>query len=165
MRSFRPASATIHSRMQDGPGATDDIHRARCLRWLDRAWFWRILLEGQVGSRPVVAAEIAAQTKKKVALVQHDHVVEELCADAADQALDKRVLPGRARGCENLGDADGLHPSAKLGTTDAVAIPQHVAGRRIIWERLDELSRGPGGGWGIRHIEKHDSACMQHDDR
>src|SRR5258707_9061056 len=113
----------------------------------------------------MVVAEIAAQTTTKVALVQDDDVVEELSADGAAQSLDKRVLPGRARGCENLGDADGLHPSAKLGAIDAVAIAQHVAGRRIIGERLDDLSRGPGGGWGIRHIEKHDSACMQHDDR
>src|SRR6266851_7710980 len=29
MLSFPPACATIHSRMQDGPGATDDNHRAR----------------------------------------------------------------------------------------------------------------------------------------
>ena len=72
----------------------------------------------------MVVAEIAAQTTTKVALVQDDHVVEELSADGADHTLDKRVLPGRARGCENLGDADGLHPSAKLGAIDAVAIAQ-----------------------------------------
>jgi len=113
----------------------------------------------------MVVAEIAAQTTTKVALVQDDHVVEELSADGADHALNKRVLPGRARGCENLGDADGLHPSAKLGAIDAVAIAQQIAGRRIIGERLDDLSRGPGGGWGICHIEKHDSAArMQQDD-
>jgi hypothetical protein len=69
------------------------------------------------------------------------------------------------RGCENLGDADGLHPSAKLGAINAVAIAHHAAGRRIIGERLDDLSRGPGRGWGICHIEKHDSAAgMQQDD-
>src|SRR5262249_5800288 len=91
--------------------------------------------------------------------------VEELSADGADHALDKRVLPGRARSCEKLGDADGLHPSAKLGAIDAVAIAQQIAGRRIIGERLDDLSRGPGGGWGISHIEKRDSAAwMQQED-
>jgi hypothetical protein len=68
-------------------------------------------------------------------------VVEELSADGADHALDVRVLPGRARGCENLGGANGLHPSAKLGAIDAVAIAQQVAGRRIIGERLDHLCR------------------------
>ena len=52
-----------------------------------------------------------------------------------------------------------------FGARDAVAIAQQVAGRRIIGEHLDDLSRGPGGGWGICHIEKQDSAAwMQQDD-
>jgi GH25 family lysozyme M1 (1,4-beta-N-acetylmuramidase) len=61
------------------------------LRWLDRAWLWRILLEGQVGSRPVVVAEVAAQTTTEVSLVEDNHVVEQFTSDGADHALDKRV--------------------------------------------------------------------------
>jgi len=100
-----------------------------------------------------------------VSLVQNGYVVEELSADGADRALGKRVLPGRARGCGNLGDADGLHPSAKLGAIDAVVIAEQIAGRRIIGERLDDLPCGSEGGWETRHTEVHNSAAwMEQDD-
>jgi len=81
-----------------------------------------------------------------MSLVQDDHVVEELAADRADHALGERVLPGRTRCGEDLGDADAFHPSAKLGAVDAVTITEQVARRRVIGERLDDLLRRPGDG-------------------
>ena len=86
-------------------------------------------------------------------------MVEQLAADGADHALGEGVLPGRAWCREDLGDAHALHPSSKLAPVDAVAIAKEIARRRVIGERLDDLLRGPGGGWGIRHVEVHDSAA------
>src|SRR5947209_18689784 len=99
-----------------------------------------------------------------MSLVQDDYVVEELAADRADHALGERVLPGRTRCGEDLGDADALHPSAKLGAVDAVTITEQVARRRVIGARLDELLCTPGGGWGIGHVEVHDSAATMQED-
>src|SRR5437879_4164976 len=136
---------------------TGQRNDAAALWWCDGARIGSIFLKGEVRARAVVVAEIAAETPKEMSLVQDDHMVEELAADRADHALGERVLPGRTRCGEDLGDADALHPSAKLGAVDTVTITEQVARRRVIGERLDDLLRGPGGG--IRHVEVHDSAA------
>jgi hypothetical protein len=51
-----------------------------------------------------------------MSLVQDDHVVEELAADAADRALGEGVLPAGAWFRENLGDAHAIHPSPKISS-------------------------------------------------
>ena len=66
--------------------------------WLDGARLGSILLEREMRPRAVVVAEVAVQTTTEMSLVQDDHVVEELAADAADHALGEGVLPGGA-GC------------------------------------------------------------------
>ncbi len=71
------------------------------LGWLDGARLRRILLEGEVGARAVIVAEVAAQTTSKVCLVQDDDVVEKLAADGADQSLGERARPRRS--CSFLG--------------------------------------------------------------
>src|SRR5262245_57418810 len=74
---------------------------AALLGSLNGARLGRILLEGEVGARPVVIAEVAPQTPTKVCLVQDDDVVEKLTADGADHAFGEGVLPGRAWRSEN----------------------------------------------------------------
>src|SRR5947209_7743318 len=70
----------------------------------------------------------------------------------------KAFCQRRAGRCENLGDADPLHASLELVAVDAVAIPTEVAGRRVIGERLDDLSRSTCGrqaiGWCAQQARK-----------
>src|SRR5438270_6729257 len=101
-----------------------------------------------------------AKTATEVILINGHHVVEELAADGANHAFDEGVLPGRPRCGENLGDADALHPSPELVTVDAVTIPEEVARRRVIGERLDDLLRSPCGRRRIGYVEVHDLAAM-----
>ena len=102
-------------------GQGDD---AAVRRWLDRARLGRILLEGEVSARPVVVPEVGSETTSKVCLVQDDDVVEKFAAEGANDAFGEGVLPGRAWGSENLGQAHALHSSPKLAAVDVVAIAQ-----------------------------------------
>ena len=137
---------------------------AAVLGQLDGAWLGRILLEREVRPRAVVVAEVAVKTTTEVSLIQDDHVVEELAADGADHPFDEGILPGRAWCSENLGDEHALHPSPKLAAVDAVSIPEYVARRRVIGERLDNLLRRPGGSGGIGDVKVHELAAMMHQD-
>ena len=96
---------------------------AALLGSLNGARHGRILLEGEVGARPVVVAEVAAQTTSKVRLVQDDDVVEKIAADGSNYSLGEGVLPGRARCGEHLGDADAPQPSPKLAAIGGSAAP------------------------------------------
>ncbi len=103
--SSSTAATPRDGRSDDGvrrPGQRND---AALLGSLNGARVGRILLESEVGARPVVVAEVAAQTTSKVRLVQDDDVVEKLAADGSNHSLGEGVLPGRARCGEHLGDA------------------------------------------------------------
>jgi hypothetical protein len=67
---------------------------ALLLGQLDGAWLGRIRVEREVRARAVVVAEVAVQTTTEVSLVQDDHVVEELAADGADDALGEGFCQG-----------------------------------------------------------------------
>src|SRR6266851_1089824 len=108
---------------------------AAVLGWLDGARLRHILLEREVGARAVVVAEVAAQTRSKVCLVQDDEVVEKLAADGAAHSLGERVLPGRMWCHEHLGDVHASHPSPRLAVVDVVANLQEVTRRRVIGKR------------------------------
>ncbi len=103
--------------------------------------------------RAVVVAKVAAQTTTQMSLVQDDHMVQQLAADGADQALSEGVLPEGAWCRYNLGDAHALHPSSKLAAMDAVAIAKEIARRRVVWECLDEVVSGAGGGRRISDVK------------
>lgn len=55
--------------------------------WLYRAWLGRVLLQGEVRSRPVVVAKVAVQQTTKMFLAEDYHVVEEVPPDGSDHAL------------------------------------------------------------------------------
>jgi hypothetical protein len=49
---------------------------------------------------------------------------------------------------------------------DGVAITQQPAGRRVIWKRLNDLLRGPGGRRVLRDVEMNDApTVMEQDDK
>jgi len=74
---------------EDGPrfDAPEDVN------WSPR---WRILVQGQVGSAPIVVGRITAQQMEKMALSQDNHVVQTVLSDWTDRPLAISVLPGWA---------------------------------------------------------------------
>ena len=64
---------------------------------LDRTANRCVLPERQVRARLVVVNGVPGHDPVKVRLAEHDHTVEALASDRADQPLDMGILPGRAR--------------------------------------------------------------------
>ena len=64
---------------------------------LDRSANRRILAQRKVRASLVVVDGVAGNDPVKVRLAEHDHMVEALASERADQRLDMGILPGRAR--------------------------------------------------------------------
>jgi hypothetical protein len=60
----------------------------------DRPDVGGVLVEREVGSRPMVVDEVAGQDAVEVSLVDDEHVIQALAPDRADEPLRERVLPG-----------------------------------------------------------------------
>ena len=88
---------------------------------LDGARLGSILLEREMRTRAVVVAEVVVQTTTEVSLIQDDHVVEELAADAADHAFDEGILPGGAWCTTDWGESSRRQkPSMGMTRTETV---------------------------------------------
>ncbi len=91
-------------------------------RWrFDGAWLGRVLVEREMRSGSVVVVQVASQDPSQVIPVEDDHVVKALPPDGADDPLDVRILPGRARRSENLLDSQSMNGSVEV--ISAYAIP------------------------------------------
>jgi hypothetical protein len=66
-------------------------------RRLDRARNWRVLLQSQVRPASMIVVHETLQVTVQAPFTEHDHVVQALAADGADDAFDIRSLPGRTR--------------------------------------------------------------------
>jgi hypothetical protein len=53
----------------------------------------RIVVESLVRSSGVIVVKIVFENSQQVDLIEHEHVVEALASDRADQPLDVRILP------------------------------------------------------------------------
>jgi len=78
-----------------------------------------------------------------VLLVEDNHVIETLAANAADDPFDVRALPGGARRRQDLLDAEPCDAPAKVPAVDLVAIPYKVARRGVPRKGIDHLLRRP----------------------
>jgi len=58
---------------------------------------WRVFLEAEVRSSPMVVPAVGREDAPEVRLVDDDHVVETLSPDRANQTFDVRILPAGRR--------------------------------------------------------------------
>ena len=72
--------------------------------------------------------------------VENDHVVQAFPADRTDHALDIRILPGRARRCENLLDPEGIDGSVEVIAVDSIPIANQKTRGRIPGEGFEQLT-------------------------
>jgi hypothetical protein len=54
---------------------------------------------------------------------------------------------------EYLADPQAVHPTPERWSVDAVAVPEEIARRRILWEGVDDLLCGPRGSGSARCCE------------
>src|SRR4029450_9391438 len=85
-----------------------------------------VVVERLVWPRGVVVGTVGPSESAEMGLAQDEAMIQALAAKGADDSLDKRVLPGCARGGEDLADPHPLDSSRELVAVDRVAIAQHV---------------------------------------
>ncbi len=93
--------------------------------------------------------------------MEHDHVVEALAPDGADQMFHKRILPRRTGRNELLFQAQGGGSRIELQPVNAVTITEEIAGWAAKGKSLGELLCGPLRRGRIGYIEvKHLATFM-----
>jgi hypothetical protein len=101
-----------------------------------------------------------------VRFAKHDHVVETLAADRADESFNVSILPGRS-GCDRMvTKAHCTDPLQEDCTIRGVSIPNGMSRRVVPRERLSDLARDPLHGWVCRHAKRHPkSSSVAHNDK
>src|SRR6476619_4320479 len=70
----------------------------------------------------VVILLVRAQHMPQLPLAKHDHMIEALASDRADQSFSIAVLPRRSRRCRSVANAHRANAPRKCLAVDAVAI-------------------------------------------
>src|SRR4030081_1574316 len=119
-----------------------------------------------MGPRRIIIGGISARDPAQMRFAKHDHVVETLAADRADESLNVSILPGRS-GCDRMvPNADCADPLQEDWTVRGVSIPNKISRRVVPRERLGDLARDPLRGWVCRHAKRHPkSSSVAHNDK
>jgi hypothetical protein len=128
------------------PADFGPCHDPTGARRFDRACLRRVLAERKVRARALVIRDVGAKHASEMSLLGDDDVVQTLAADRPDDAFDVRILPGRARGAADGGEAERLDGAAERRIEGRVAVVEEESDGAIIRERLPELLAGPRGG-------------------
>src|SRR5665213_1927830 len=125
----------------------------------------------------------------KVPFAKHDDMVDAFPTDRADEPFDIGVLPGRARRCRSISDAERPKAPGHDLTINAISITNEVPRSMLPAARLRELSSNPfrgrvcgcgrpqdsapvllqdkkaeeqakGNGWDHEKIHRRDAVCM-----
>ena len=95
-----------------------------------------------------------------MALVQDDHVVQTLAADAPDQPFDIGVLPGAPWGDQYFLDAHVADSPPKRRAIDPVPIAQEIPWCVVPREGVDHLLGGPRRGGVFRDMEMDETSSL-----
>ena len=68
-------------------------HNATFRRRLDASWRWRVFLEGEMRSRPLIVGDVSSKHATQMPLAQNDDVVQTLAAQGSDHSLRVRISP------------------------------------------------------------------------
>jgi hypothetical protein len=123
-------------------------------RWrLDFARMGALVVERLMRAGGVVVREVPAQQAAEVAFVDHDDVIEAFASNRADDALSEGILPGGARGNEDLAHPQSRHPPCEHIAVDRVPIAEQILGCGLFREALDQLVGSPGGGGVVGDVD------------
>jgi hypothetical protein len=121
---------------------------------------WRVVCERLMRARDVVVTEVGVQESTEMRLVQDEEVVEALPADGADEPFPEGIRPGRVGGDPNLSNAHVRDAQGEHLVVDGISIAQEIPRRRVVRERLEELSSGPDGRRMVRDVEVDEFAAV-----
>src|SRR5262249_11021181 len=95
---------------------------ATCRRF-DDSWLRTVVCERVVWPRGVVVGAVGVQESAEMGFAQNEEMIQTLAPKGSDNALDKRVLPGRARGDADLAGPHTRDSPRELLAVDRVSIP------------------------------------------
>src|SRR6478735_3977664 len=107
----------------------------------------------------VVILLVRAQHMTQMPLAKHDHMIEALASDGADQSFSVTVLPRRSWRCRSVANA-----ARKCLAVDTVAITNEVIRHRLPPAGLADLSRDPFAGWRCCDANPKDSSAVMSED-
>src|SRR6478609_11196229 len=108
----------------------------------------------------VVILLVRAQHMPQMLLAKHDHMIEALASDRADQSFSIAVLPRRSRRCRSVANAHRANGPRKCLAVDAVAIANEVIRHRLPPAGLADLSRDPFAGWRCGDADANNSSAI-----
>ena len=101
---------------------------------MDVARTWAVLAECLMRAHRVVVARVALQEPTQMPFTEHDHLLEALAPDRADEPLRERVLPGARGRRQDFADPHAPDSLPKHVTVDAVAIVEQIGWRGLVGE-------------------------------
>src|SRR6476646_2807009 len=110
--------------------------------------------------RAVVILLVRAQQLPQMALAEHDHMIEALASDRADQSFSVTVLPRRSWRRRSVANAHRAETTRKCLAVDTVAITNEVIRHRLPPAGLADLSRDPFAGWRCCDANPKDSSAV-----
>jgi hypothetical protein len=139
-------------------------HHSACARSMDRARLRTIHRQRPMRPPPVILGNVARQEPLSMALVQNEHVVQAVAADAPDQPLDVGGLPRTPRSHQDFFKAPVWPPLPKRGAIDAVPIAPQIPWGLVPRKRAHHLRRGPLRRRGGRDLTRDDAASFMGQD-
>src|ERR1035437_1954220 len=113
----------------------------------------------------VVIADVLFHNGFQMALIEHDHMVEQVPAVAANPTPGDTVLPGTSV-AGSLGlNAEALHGVDHLRIEAGTAIKDQISGCRVVGKCFAQLLNDPGAGWMPGHVEVEDAPPVMRNDK
>src|SRR5262245_57447779 len=111
-----------------------------------------------------VVREVPGQDVAQVPFTEHQHMVQTLPPDGADEALDERVLPRTPRSRQHFRNPQALQAVAERLAVDGIAIAEYIRRRGLVRERLHDLLRRPRRRRVLGDVELQDASTMMGED-
>jgi hypothetical protein len=104
----------------------------------------------------MIVGTVGFQLPPQMPFIDDDNVIQALSPYGADNSLDIRILPWRARGRKHFFNAEAFHSISESITIDAIPVTQQVAWSGIEWEGFHQLLRCPLGSGVFCCVEVND---------
>ena len=104
---------------------------------------WSFLCQAQMSPVIVVITDVLVHEPFQVALVQNDHMVEQIAPAVADEPLGYAILPRTLEGGTDGPHSDSLGCFDNLGVECSIPVEDQIARRGVVRKSFAELLRHP----------------------
>src|SRR5664280_288316 len=124
----------------------------------------RLLLQPEVGSVVVIIGNVLGEESLQMALIQRDHVVEQVAAAASDPTLGDPILPGTPNRGTDRCHVQRAHRRWHFQAILPVMVEYEKSGRGIVGKSFSQLLHDPGACGMASDVEVQDAAAIMADD-